>query len=119
MSTGLILPFLVETGLVTYRTVATSPGIQTGPSGNAPIKAPLPSLYTSVIIVYGGLALMPKSVGPIPQLIGWGFVIATFLNLYAPGSANAAAAANAKAAQALTTTAPGITAKPTTVRSTP
>jgi hypothetical protein len=97
--TGLLGAFLVEVGLITYRAV-TQGQVDTGKT--APLPAPLPSLYTSAIVVYGGLGLLPTSLAPVPALIGWGFVAATFLNLYNPGSANAAAASNAAAAAALT-----------------
>jgi hypothetical protein len=93
---GLLAAFFVEVGLVTYRDVAQG-GIKTrkGKQSTAPLPAPLPSLYTSAIVVYGALALIPNAFAPAPALIGWGFVVATFLNLFTPGSANAAAAANA------------------------
>jgi hypothetical protein len=97
---GLLAAFFVEVALVTYRSV-TQGGVKVPQS--APIPAPLPSLYTSAIVVYGGLGLLPSSLAPLPALVGWGFVVATFLNLYTPGSANAAAASNAALAQGVTT----------------
>jgi hypothetical protein len=45
--------------------------------------------------------VLPKSLAPVPALIGWGFVGATFLNLFTPGSANAAKTANVSAAAGL------------------
>lgn len=116
---GLLGAFLVEVGLVTYRSV-TQGGIKTGPGGTAPIRAPLPSLYTSALIIYGSLAVVAsssQSARPVATLVGWGFVVATFLNLYVPGSANAAAASSASAVQGLTPSAapttPGHPATPT------
>ncbi len=97
---GLLGAFIVEVALVTYRSVSQG-GVKVPKT--APIPAPLPSLYTSAIIVYGGLAVLPNSLAPIPALVGWGFVLATFLNLYTPGSANAAAAGNASLAQGIST----------------
>lgn len=97
--TGLFAAFMIEVGLITYRSV-TQGGTKTPTA--APLKAPLPSMYTSAIFVYGGLALLPKSIAPIPALLGWGFVVATFLNVYTPGSANAGSASNASLAQGLT-----------------
>ena len=44
----------------------------------------LPSDYVSVAIVYGGLALFPDSASGFASLVGWGFVLATFLNLWNP-----------------------------------
>lgn len=97
---GLLAAFLVEVGLITYRSV-TQGGVKVPQT--APIPAPLPSLYTSAIFVYGGLTLLPSSIAPLPALVGWGFVVATFLNLYTPGSANAGAASNAALTQSLST----------------
>lgn len=97
---GLLAAFFVEVGLITYRSV-TQGGTKVPTA--APLPAPLPSLYTSAIIVYGSLALLPSSLAPVPALIGWGFVVATFLNIYTPGSANAGAASSATMAQSLTT----------------
>jgi hypothetical protein len=96
---GLLGAFFVEVALVTYRAVTQGATKKTA----APIPYPLPSLYTSAIIVYGGLALLPDSFSPLPAMIGWGFVVATFLNLYTPGGANAAASSQAALAQSLTT----------------
>jgi hypothetical protein len=104
---GLFAAFMVEVGLVTYRAVTQGQVVtRKGKQSTAPLPAPLPSLYTSAIIVYGALGLAPSSLAPVPALIGWGFVVATFLNLYTPGSANAAAASNASVVQGLTTTPP-------------
>lgn len=105
---GLLAAFLFEVGLITYREV-TQGGIvvKKGKQSTAPLPAPLPSLYTSAILIYGGLSLLPKSLAPVPALLGWGFVVATFLNLYTPGGANASKAANAAAAQGLTTSPTG------------
>lgn len=88
---GLLGAFLVEVALMSYR--ATNQGIKT--PADAPIPFPLPSMYTSAILIYGGLGLLPRSTAPLPALLGWGFVVATFLNLFTPGSANAAAKSNA------------------------
>jgi len=102
--TGLFGAFLFEVGLITYRTV-TQGGVVTrkAQQSTAPLPAPLPSVYTSAILIYGGLGLLPKSLAPLPALLGWGLVVATFLNVYNPGSANAAAAGNTALATALTT----------------
>jgi hypothetical protein len=105
--TGLFGAFLFETALVTYRAVTQGQVVtRKGKQSTAPLPAPLPSLYTSAIIVYGVLGLAPSSVAPLPALIGWGFVVATFLNVYTPGSANAGKASNVEAVQGLTTTPP-------------
>lgn len=102
---GLLGAFFVEVALITYRSVSQG-GVKV--PDTAPIPAPLPSWYTSAILVYGGLAVLPRSFAPIPALVGWGFVVATFLNLFTPGSANAAAASSVSLAKQLgTTTASG------------
>ena len=94
---GLLAAFFVEVALVTYRDVSQG-GIKVkkGTQSTAPLPAPLPSLYTSAIVLFGGLSLLPSSLAPLPSLVGWGIVVATWLNLYTPGSANAATAANAQ-----------------------
>lgn len=110
---GLFGAFLFEVGLITYREV-TQGGlvVRKGSQSTAPLHAPLPSLYTSAIIIYGGLGLLPNSVAPIPALLGWGIVVATFLNLYTPGGANAAKASNTSLAQGLTSNPLAPAAKP-------
>lgn len=90
--------FIVELGLVTFRTVRNG-GIVTPTT--APIPAPLPSLYTSAILIYGGLALIPGRGAPLAGLIGWGFVVATALNLWSPSAANEKAAVASKTATTL------------------
>jgi len=97
---GMLGAFFIQVGIITYRDV-TQGGLQT-----TPIKAPLPSQYLSAILIYGVLGVMPASTAPLPGLIGWGLVVATMLNLWTPGSANAANAANAKLGSALTTAPP-------------
>jgi hypothetical protein len=97
--TGLFSAFLFEVGLITYRATTQKQVVK---GKTSPLPAPLPSLYTSAILVYGGLGLLPKSLAPVPSLVGWGFVVATFINLYKPGSANTAAASNASLAKAVT-----------------
>jgi hypothetical protein len=105
--TGLFGAFLFETALITYRAVTQGQVVtKKGQQSTAPLPAPLPSLYMSAILIYGVLGLAPQSVAPLPALIGWGFVVATFLDIYTPGSANAAAASNASLAQGLTTSPP-------------
>lgn len=97
--TGLFGAFMFEIGLITYRGVTQG---ATKVPNSAPLHAPLPSNYTSAIFVYSALALLPKALAPIPALVGWGFVVATFLNIYTPGSANAGNASNVSLTQGLT-----------------
>ena len=94
--------FIFEVGLITYRAVTQGQVVsRKGSKSTAPLPAPLPSTYTSAILVYGTLGLLPKSLAPVPALVGWGFVVATFLNVYTPGSANAAKSGNTALAGAL------------------
>lgn len=102
--TGLLGTFMFETALITYRAVTGGQVVaKKGQQSTAPLPAPLPSVYTSAVLIYGGLGLLPRSLAPLPAMVGWGLVVATFLNLYKPGSANAAAASNTQLANALTT----------------
>jgi len=81
MANPLLYPALVETALVTYR------GIKTGSNAANPIPhLPLPSQYISVLVIYGGLSLFPASGQKLAATVGWGFVVATLLNLYSPGN---------------------------------
>ena len=94
MANPLLAPALVETILVTYRDV------RAGTNQINPIPhLPMPSQYASVVIVYGALSLLPQSASRLASLIGWGFVVATALNVWAPGATirntNAAPAAPA------------------------
>jgi hypothetical protein len=70
-------PFVVETAIITYRAVGSKSTVE------SPIPfAPVPSQYVSAGLIYAALALLPGNLGP---LIGWGFVVATLLNLWTPG----------------------------------
>lgn len=71
---GLFAAALVESAIVTWRDVSQTK------------VPPPPSDYVAVAIIYGGLALFPESAGNFPSLVGWGFVIATFLNLWSPAT---------------------------------
>ena len=95
---SLLGAFIVEIGLITYRTVRAG-GIVTPTT--APIPAPLPSLYVSAVFVYGALGLVSGKAAPVAGLIGWGFVIATALNVFNPGAANANAATSSSTAATL------------------
>lgn len=77
----LLIPALIEAGLVTYRDVKASTSA-TNPITNFP----LPSQYVAVLVVFGALSLVPESGSRLAAVIGWGFVIATGLNLFQPGA---------------------------------
>lgn len=69
---GLLLAALTEAAIITWRDLSKQKVL------------PLPSDYVSVAILYGGLGLLPESAAGTASLIGWGIVVATFLNL--PGT---------------------------------
>lgn len=76
--TGLLTAFLAEVALITYRNV--KPGISV--PTDAPIPAPLPSVYAAPAIAFGLLGLVPSRGQSVAGMIGWGLVAATFLNLF-------------------------------------
>lgn len=69
---GLLLAALVEASIITWRDLSKQKVL------------PLPSDYVAVAILYGGLGLLPTEASGVASLIGWGVVVATFLNL--PGT---------------------------------
>ena len=70
----LLAAFAVEIGLITYRGFKCA--------GN---HLPPPADYTGAVLVYGALGLASKTqAATVAGLIGWGFVIATALNLWTP-----------------------------------
>lgn len=80
MASPLLAPALAEVVIITYRDA------KNGSNVNNPIPHfPLPSQLTSVLIVYGGLSLLPQSFEKVAALMGWGFVVATLLDLWTPG----------------------------------
>lgn len=80
MASGLIAPAVVELGLVTYRAV------KSGSATTNPVPyLPLPSQYGSVAVVYGLLGVLPERAERVAAMVGWGFVVATLLNLWTPG----------------------------------
>jgi hypothetical protein len=71
---GLLAAALVEVALVTYRDLSANKVL------------PPPSDYVAVAIIFGGLGLVPESGSQFASLTGWGFVVATFLNLWSPAT---------------------------------
>ena len=69
---GLLAAALTETVLVSWRDLKVS---------RIP---PPPSDFVAVAVIYGGLALLPESASTFTSLVGWGFVVATWLNLWDP-----------------------------------
>ena len=76
----LLAPALAETALITYRGVINKTNVS-----NPIPHFPLPSQIGSVVIVYGILAMFPNSANRLATLMGWGFVVATALNVWTPG----------------------------------
>jgi hypothetical protein len=104
--TGLVTAWLTEVVLISYR--ATKQGTN---QGTASVPFPLPSRYAGTFVIYGALGLLPQSAGNLAAAIGWGIVLATFLNLYNPLTAWGAAGKQAPTvAKSGTTNAIGNTA---------
>jgi hypothetical protein len=84
-----------EAAVVTYRATRSgkaakgATGLQVaGTPTQSPYKMPLPSEYTSVVIVYSVLHLIEPALPRPAGLIAWGLVVATTLNLWKPSSAS-------------------------------
>ena len=71
---GLFAAALVESAIVTWRDISATK------------VPPPPSDFVAVAIIFGGLGLFPDSAGSFPSLVGWGFVVATFLSLWSPST---------------------------------
>lgn len=82
---SLAAAWLTEVVLISYRAVK-----RTG-QGTGQVPLPLPSFYAATFIVFGGLAMLPQQAKGFASITGWGFVVATFMNLYQPVPAGTAA----------------------------
>jgi hypothetical protein len=71
---GLLAAALVECAVVTYRDLSVQKVL------------PPPSDYVAVALIFGGLSLLPESASGFASLTGWGFVVATLLNLWSPST---------------------------------
>ena len=69
---GLLLAAFVEAGIITWRDLSKDKVL------------PLPSDYVAVAIYFGMLGLLPSSASTVAGALGWGMVVATFLNLFDP-----------------------------------
>jgi len=74
MQRGLLAAAVAEVGLITYRDLSSDKVL------------PPPSDYVAVGIIYGLLGFLPESGASFASLVGWGFVVATFLNLWSPST---------------------------------
>ena len=96
---GLLSAFIAELAIITYRSfrelTTTKSGVEIGfltvvwpgrLTGPPPLgRLPLPADYTGAALVYGLLGLMGKTQAePVATALGWGFVLATLLNLWTP-----------------------------------
>jgi hypothetical protein len=97
--TPVVTAAIAEAIVITYRDV------KNGSNKDNPIPHfPLPSQYASVAIVYGALSFAPKTFENVAGAIGWGFVVATLLNLWTPGGGVKLATTNATAPTTTPTT---------------
>lgn len=71
---GLLSSWLVELGLVTWRAFNGGNNRAHGP------RPPLPSEVAAVMLVFGALGLVPGEGQRVAGMVGWGLVVATFLN---------------------------------------
>jgi hypothetical protein len=72
---GLLTAAMVESGLITWRSLSQPPKMLPPPSG-----------FVAVVIIFGGLSLLPASGAKFASYTGWGLVLATFLNLWSPAT---------------------------------
>jgi hypothetical protein len=82
---ALLLAFLVEVGIITYRDLAGTPAQK---QGHTIVGLPLPSEYLAAVLVFGALGMAggaSQGARTTSSLIGWGLVTATLLNLGVPG----------------------------------
>jgi hypothetical protein len=91
MASPLLYPALAEVALITYRDIKDKSNVQ-----NPIPHLPVPSQYVSVLAVFGGLSLLPSTADRLGALVGWGFVVATALNVFTPGGRTIAAATGIK-----------------------
>lgn len=76
----LLSAWVAEMILIAYR------GAKSGSTANNPIPhLALPSEYASTFIIFGALAFVPGEAQKVATAVGWGLVLATFLNLWNPG----------------------------------
>jgi len=75
---GLFAAWLVEVGIITWRDLS-------GKAPNHTVEGlPLPADYLATFIVFGGLGLVGKdnpAAHRTAALVGWAYVIATYLNV--------------------------------------
>lgn len=77
--TGLVTAWLAEVVIISYR--ATQKGTN---EGTAQVPLPRPSQYAASFLIFGVLGMLPDRFQNVATMVGWGLVVATFLNLYNP-----------------------------------
>lgn len=97
---GLMLAFLAEVGIITYRDIA---GSEANRTAHTVAGLPLPADYMAAILAYGVLGAVPPSSGAykVSSLLGWGIVLATLMNVL-PGTPKGGASAPAPTATTTT-----------------
>jgi hypothetical protein len=102
----LLLPWVVEIGLISYRDMTQGNASQ----GDKPEKRPpLPSELAATFVVFGAFTLVSAANPRLGGLLGWGIVLATGLQVF--GKINSSTVAKATgsnssgAAKAVTGTA--------------
>lgn len=93
---GVVLPWLAEIGIISWRTVK-----QDG-------RPPLPSEIVATFIVFGSISLLANSQPQLASALGWGFVIATAVNVWDTTSGKPKAGTDNKTQPPRTVTRPGI-----------
>ena len=83
--TPLLSAWLAEVVLITYRS-AKQQSVGKGVASPPIAGLPLPSEYAASFIIYGALAFIPGEGAKVATAIGWGLVVATFLNLWDPAT---------------------------------
>lgn len=95
---GLLLAWITEVGLITWRDL-------TGKAPDHTINGmPLPADYLATFLIFGALGFIPKDnagASRTAALLGWAFVLATYLDI-APAIVNPT---SPKATQTASTTA--------------
>ncbi len=75
---GVVLPWMIELGLITYR------GYKKKGTTNLVGGLPLPADYLASFAIFGVLGLFSGSAQKPATAVAWGYVAATFLNLFDP-----------------------------------
>ena len=74
---GITTAWIAEMILITYRNQ------KSGAPDNV-AGFPLPADYLASFAIFGVLAALPDSASKLSGAVGWGYVVATFLNLFNP-----------------------------------